>query len=305
MFKPMLAKDADPTKLRFPLVAQPKYDGIRACVVDGVLVSRSLKPIPNAEIQAALGRPEFNGLDGELMVGDPTAAGVFQRTGSFVRSSSKTGEAWAFYVFDKWDEPGGFWSRYSAAQYIVGARGNMPLLMVTSTIIVNAEALESYEAGSLAEGYEGVMVRDPAMPYKFGRSYPKDGTLLKVKRYIDFEAEVLGVFERQHNGNEAVTNALGRTERSSHAAGKTGRGDLGGLILRALNGPHEGEQFRCGTGFNDEQRLALWQAHHGTGRSGRAEQIIGRVAKIKSFPIGVKDAPRFPVFLGWRDGFDR
>ena len=29
--------------------------------------------------------------------------------------------------------------------------------------------------------------------------------------------------------------------------------------------------------------------------------FTGRVAKVKSFPIGVKDKPRHPVFLGWRD----
>jgi hypothetical protein len=126
--------------------------------------------------------------------------------------------------------------------------------MVPTQNIEDDAALLRYEQKMLAEGYEGVMVRDPAQPYKFGRSYPKDGTLLKVKRFVDFEAEVIGVYEQMHNGNEATTNLLGRTERSSRADGKTGMGVLGGLQLRALNGPWAGTEFRCGTGFDAEQR---------------------------------------------------
>jgi DNA ligase-1 len=138
---------------------------------------------------------------------------------------------------------------------------------------------------------EGVILRDPAGLYKFGRS-GKTGPLLKVKRFIDFEAEVVGVYEEMHNANEAKTNELGRTERSTAKAGLVGKGTLGGLVLRALNGPAEGVEFRCGTGFDADARKVLWK---------HRERLTGKTAKIKSFPIGVKDKPRHPVWLGWRD----
>ncbi len=114
--------------------------------------------------------------------------------------------------------------------------------------------------------------------------------LLKLKRFTDAEAEVVGFEERMHNGNEATTNELGRTKRSSHAAGKTGRGDLGALQVR-----YEGVEFNVGTGFTDEDRAAIW-----------ADQpaYLGRLAKFKFFSVGVKVAPRHPVFLGWRDRSD-
>lgn len=305
MFKPMLAKDADPAKLRFPLVAQPKYDGIRALVLNGVLVSRSLKPIPNQEIQAALGHPEFNGLDGELIVGEPTAADNFQRTTSFVRGASKTGEPWAFYVFDKFDEAGGFWDRYSKAEALVRFTTwtDLPLFMVPSLTIDDEAGLTDYERRALTVGYEGVMVRAPQAPYKFGRSTPKDGTLLKVKRFVDFEATVIGVYEMQHNGNAACTNLLGRTERSSAAAGKTGMNVLGGLVLRAENGPWAGVEFRCGTGFDAAQRVMYWTPRAGSSTPG--DTVVGRAAKVKAQDLGAKDKPRFPVFLGFREEFDR
>jgi DNA ligase 1 len=50
-FKPMLAVDCgDVNALRFPLFASPKLDGVRAVVMNGGLMSRSLKPIPNVNV---------------------------------------------------------------------------------------------------------------------------------------------------------------------------------------------------------------------------------------------------------------
>lgn len=71
IFRPMLATDADLGKLRFPLLASAKLDGVRAVVRDGVVYSRSNKPIPNAYVQQKFSR--FEHFDGELIVGDPTS----------------------------------------------------------------------------------------------------------------------------------------------------------------------------------------------------------------------------------------
>lgn len=301
-FKPMLAKEGNPRDLTYPVYAQIKYDGIRASVVDGVLVSRTLKPIRNAEIQAALGRPEFNGLDGELIVGDPAAKGCMQKTSSFVMAPNKTGEAWAYYVFDKWDEPGPFTERMWHATDLIMKYDwtDLPIFDAHFVLVDSRDDLERYEEIAVAQGHEGIIVRTLDSPYKFGRS-GKTGPLLKIKRFIDFEAEVIGVYEKNHNANEATRNALGRTERSTKKAGMVGVGVLGGLVLTALNGPHKGETFRCGTGFNDEQRRMYWEQ---VDTAAGLHSVIGRTAKIKSFPVGVKDAPRFPVFLGWRDAED-
>ena len=294
-FKPMLAKDGDLTKVKFPQMAQPKLDGIRASVVDGKLLSRTLKLIPNASIQAVLGKAEFNGLDGELIVGDPRNPDCYRNTTSFVMSQSKTGFNWTYYVFDRWDSDKPNSMRYADVEDDMGwLAASAPIKLVPTTYLTSLEALEDYEAGLLAEGYEGAILRDPAALYKFGRS-GKTGPLLKVKRYIDFEAEVIGVYEEMHNANEAKTNALGRTERSSHQANKIGKGTLGGLVLRAINGPAEGVEFRCGTGFTAQMRADMWREQ---------ESLLGTLAKIKSFPIGVKDKPRHPVYIGMRDIID-
>jgi DNA ligase 1 len=301
--KPMLAKDGDLSKITYPVIVQPKLDGIRCLIVDGVARSRTFKPIPNKEIQAALGRPEYNGLDGEIIVGDPTAEGCMQATTSFVMAPNKVSEEftdgldWTFYIFDRWDVVGPYSARWHECWTL---RNSSDYLQGVSALITNFQAnsaaeLEKLEAECLTEGHEGIIVRDPSAPYKHGRSGVK-GPLLKVKRFIDFEAEILGVYEEQENTNEATRDAFGRTERSTKKEGKVGKGCLGGFELRALNGPCAGVEFRCGTGFDREQRILLWQSGHDYGRD-----LIGKTVKIKSFPVGVKDAPRFPVFLGFRD----
>lgn len=297
----MLAKDSgDLSALaNWPQMLQPKLDGIRASVVDGKLLTRTLKEVPNREVFNLLSDPALEGADGELIVGDPTADDAYRRTTSFVMASDKTGEPWAFHVFDKHDHDGPFKTRFADIEDWFGWGFDHPDLkgrikVVPTTVVPSAAHVEAIEATYVEAGYEGVILRDPEAAYKFGRS-GKKGPLLKVKRFIDFEAEVIGVYEEMHNANEAKTNALGRTERSSHQENKVGKGTLGGLIVQAINGPADGVEFRVGTGFDAAMRMGLWEEWHSNGT------FRGRVAKIKSFPIGVKDKPRHPVFLGWRD----
>lgn len=285
------SKSPDLEKLTYPVLVQPKLDGVRAVVKDGRLLSRSLKPIPNAEIRAALEHVAYEGLDGELIVGPPTADDCYRRTVSFVMADDKTGEPWSYFVFDKHDSGADVQDRIWAATDQIAATPHDSVQPVLTTKVADVEGLIALEADYLAAGYEGGIIRTPGSAYKFGRS-GKNGPLLKLKRYIDYEAEVIDVVEEFHNANEATTNELGRTQRSSHAAGKVGKGTLGALVVRAINGPHEGVEFKVGTGFTAGLRGYLWDD--------RAD-IIGEIAKIKSFPVGTKDKPRHPVWLGWRD----
>src|ERR1017187_1077991 len=69
--KPMRAcKITDYDKLRFPLAATPKLDGIRSCFTDGLVKSKTLKLIPNKFVRATLENdPLMKNLDvdGELI----------------------------------------------------------------------------------------------------------------------------------------------------------------------------------------------------------------------------------------------
>jgi len=286
-FKPMLAAEAVLENLKFPLFASPKLDGIRAIIMNGRVMSRALKEIPNATVQEMFTHPEMEGLDGELIVGLPTSKSCYRDTVSVVMSDSKLTPA-SFHVFDRIDVPGaGYRERLARLE----AAFSLPwIAKVPQVIMQDIDRLLDYETKCLEEGYEGLILRSMDGPYKFGRSTAKEGHLLKLKRFVDAEAEVIGFEERMHNANEATTNELGRTQRSSHQAGKVPMGTLGALVVKMGD-----IQFNIGTGFDDAQRDKIWA---------NREQHLGQLAKFKYFPIGVKDAPRHPVYLGWRDRSD-
>src|SRR5690554_1371146 len=109
----MLASEA-PAALVFPLYASAKLDGVRAVVKDAMLVSRTLKRIPNGYVQDCLGHDGLEGLDGELTVGPANHPNVMQATTSGVMS--REGEPdFIYWVFDYWNDPVrelGFAERY-------------------------------------------------------------------------------------------------------------------------------------------------------------------------------------------------
>lgn len=289
--KPMLAVQAeDITKLKYPVMVSPKLDGVRALVIDGVLMSRSLKPIPNRYAQKLFaGLPD--GTDGELILGEPTQD-PYRKTVSAVMSEDGEPEDLRFYIFDNFNlRKLGFKSRFECVSTYKGKN----VVVVPHYFAPTAEALEVDEAEFLAQGYEGAMVRSIDGPYKFGRSTEREGYLLKLKRFKDAEAIVIGFYEFMHNDNEAKTNELGRTERSSHKENLRPAGILGGLEVIGTNGEFKGVQFRIGGGWTMADRAKLWKDRTG---------MVNQLAKFKYFPMGGKDKPRFPVFIGWRDERD-
>lgn len=283
--KPLLAHTVEDTaKINYPVYVSVKLDGIRCLIIDGVAVSRSLKPIKNKYIQSRIGKPQYNGLDGEIIVGDILAEDCYRVTNSGVMSSDGEPD-FTYHVFDRWDRDHmGFSGRLSS----LDDYANEFITVVNHELVDDEKEILAMESVWLTMGAEGLMVRSPDGPYKHGRSTLKEGTLGKLKRFVDSEYRVVGFEERMHNANEATVNALGHTERSSHKENKSGRGDLGALILTT----EDGLEFNCGTGFDDATRREIWD---------NRDQYMGQFAKIKSFLIGVKDKPRFPVFLGFRN----
>lgn len=290
--KPMLATDHDPNKLQFPVYASPKLDGLRGLVHEGKLLSRSLKPIPNLHVSKILSDPCFDGFDGELVAGSPTDPKCMQNCTSFFMARDKVSQDWTFHVFDLHDSDAIYTDRYNQLVGRIATRGTPNFVIHSRKMIHTHEELLTYEAQQLALGYEGLILRKPDSPYKFGRSTVNEGYLLKVKRFTDGEAKVVGFEEQLQNNNEKTTNELGHSKRSSHKENKTGKNTLGALIVRDLV---SGIEFNIGTGLDDTTRKHIWQ---------NMSMFLGKIVKYKSFLIGVKDAPRHPVFIGFRDEKD-
>ena len=283
-FRVMLATDYDPEKLQFPVLASPKLDGIRAYVRNGVVLSRQNKPIPNKYVQSLFSKYEH--YDGELIVGSPTDPMCYRNTMSGVMSEHGCPDV-TFYVFDYLSDI--FEPYYLRNPSVRNVRGERMLPLSQATIETHA-ALKQYEALCLEQGYEGVILRKHDAPYKQGRSTVREGYLLKVKTFLDDEGTVVAFEERMHNANEATVSETGHTKRSSRQANKVGRGDLGALVVEW--GPYV---FNIGTGFTDAERQHIWD---------NQERYLGQLVKFKYFPVGGYEAPRHPVFAGFRDRRD-
>ena len=289
-------------KLRYPVYASVKLDGIRAFIhkednTASVVMSRSMNLIPNEFVQEKLRRAE-PGLDGELIYGDPNAKDCYCLTLSIVMSEHDSrGADVDFYVFDKVeDKP--FEQRYEDYCYAVTAMGPLSFSVkaVRQTLVFCVAELRAFEKDVLAHGGEGVMVRDPQGPYKHGRSTEREGWLLKVKRFVDADAEVYDFLPLYHNANAAFKNALGHTKRSLSKAGKVPLPLLGRFLVRDCKSKVE---FEVGVGFTMRQRRKMWKELQANPLA-----YNGRIMKYKHFPHGAKVKPRHAIFLGWRSKLD-
>ena len=292
--RPMLACKTPPdlNDLHFPVMVSPKLDGIRCLITEQGPMSRSMKPIRNRYVQEVLSDPALVGLDGELIVGAATDPDVYRNSNSGVMSAAGEPD-FTYFVFDRWDLHEHPFEERLSALHDLYCNGELPMQVIlhAHTKILSVDRLEAYESEILELGYEGLVTRLPTAPYKFNRSTMKEQGMVKIKRFEDAEAVVIGVEELMHNANEATENALGYTERSSHKENQVPRGVLGALVCQTP----EGIEFKIGTGFTADLRANLWQVR---------SSVVGMLVKYKSFKIGVKDKPRHPVFLGFRDEED-
>ncbi len=292
-FQPMLAATCeDPEKIVYPVWATPKYDGIRNLQMEALATSRSLKPIPNRHIQAVLGRPELNGLDGELITYTDGKMDAFSDVQSKVMSEDGEPD-FIFHAFDTFEFPE--WA-YIDRVALLGRLVLPPtgrVKIVRPVCIGGRGQLADYVSEQLALGFEGTMIRNSHGPYKWGRATFREGYLTKIKPFEDDEAIVIGFEEQMENGNEATTNALGLTERSSHKANLIPKDTLGALIVLH---PTFGE-FNIGVfrGFKKEQLREVWQ---------NRAAYLGRKAKFRYQKFGTKDKPRIPTLLAFRDERD-
>jgi DNA ligase-1 len=288
--KPMLATNVELAMVRYPVIVSPKLDGVRGLVIDGKLMSRTLKPIPNLAAQKAFGDPIYNGLDGELIAGASNSSSTFRQSSS-IAGSVNLRDRLTFYVFDL-AGPGGYIDRLQRLTELLNAHPHPQIVLLECDVVHNEAELLAYEINALRRGFEGVMLRKVHGAYKHGRSTTSEGILLKLKRFEDSEAEIIGFEEEQANNNVATRNELGRTARSTAKAGKAGKGSLGALVGRDIK---TGIEFSCGTGFTLKERDWFWR---------NRDKLLGELFKFKHQPHGAKDKPRFPVYLGLRGKWD-
>ncbi len=284
--KPLLAGKFNSEKAKFPYAATPKIDGIRFLMVGGAALTRSFKPIRNEYLQKILSSNLPEGIDGEL-----TSGSTFQECSSIMRIKGEPDfKVWIFDFVNPKGELKPYKERMDELRKFENF--NIPSYEILfPKIVSNQEQIDQLMINNLNAGYEGLMLRDPNGIYKFGRSSVKENILLKVKEFMDDEAEIISFREKMINTNEGLKDNFGRTKRSSCQDGLKPSGTLGGFILRNS----EGLEFSCGSGLNDALRDEIWK---------NKSKYLGKLVKYKFMSKGIKDLPRHPVFMGFRDETD-
>lgn len=288
MKQPMLACADIPdvyTQVNYPCLIQPKFDGIRCVAINGVAFSRKMKPIPNQFIQKFFADNNLHGLDGELMI-----HGDFNKVQSAVMSED--GEPNFYYaVYDYWDSYLPYKDRAGLyVNKVFELRQPERVKNTQSILVSNPESVETELQSFIDQGFEGGMLRKLDGRYKQGRSTFKEGYLLKLKRFLDDEAVVIGFEEKMTNMNTKETDERGYSKRSSKKEGLVPANTLGSLQVE-----WKGVVFNIGSGFNDEQRKEIWN---------NREKYLGKLVTFRYQELSPYGVPRFPTFKWFREEYN-
>lgn len=306
----MLADDYVEEKLEFPLGAQPKIDGVRGLNMLGNLTGRSLKSHKNKHTTKFYSHSALVGLDGELAAESETNPDLCRITSSAL--STINGEPYTLWWLFDYITPQtiqlGYQDRYNLLierireLYHINNQAWQHLRIVPMVICNSLEELLACDARWLEMGYEGTCIRRLDGKHKQGRSTVREMGLLRIKRFVESEALVMGLEEGETNLNEAQINELGKTFRSSHKDNKVPNGMIGNIQCRAMQNIkdahsgrlliEEGQLIKVSPGNMIHELRKYFFENQG--------EIIGKVIKYKFFPKGIKDEPRFPTFQTFR-----
>lgn len=231
-----------------------KLDGVRAVWDGKMLRFRSGNEVhaPDWFLEGLPRQP----LDGELWLG----RGSFERLSGIVRREVPDDAEWRqvrYMVFELPDGAGSFRQRSERIVAIV-RQANVPWLgAIEQTSTVNPKILQKMLSDVVKAGGEGLMLHRADAPYETGRS----DTLLKLKPFLDAEAEVIGYLPGK--GRYA--------------------GMMGALRVRAA----DGRIFSLGTGFSEAQR--------------KNPPPIGAVVTYRYRQLTSGGLPRFASFMRLRE----
>lgn len=280
-----------------------KIDGIRGMCYNGGVMSASGKPIPNRHIQYLFEQNAdmLYGLDGELVVGEPTDKNLMQQCLTGVMGEGGTPD-FSYWVFDDFTDLSlPFEQRYEnycnrvdkINGWLVVAGFDSFLRKVIYDNVTTKEEYEAKKQLAAELNYEGLYGKDWKGMYKHGRSGRVNPSCWKDKPWTDEEGVIVDFIEGQTNLNEAFIGELGQTKRSSHQENKVGNGMIGSFVVRNTK-YKKLFNVSCGS-MTHAERKAIWE---------NRESYRNALMTYKFFDFGVVDVPRSAIFKCFRSKLD-
>ena len=201
--KPMLAIAFNESKIKFPCLCQPKYDGVRCTISqdsDGInIISRKGKPykIPHLE-EWAKNNVSLLPLDGELYCHKKL---TFQEIISAVKKVSSLTNDIKYVVYDRPITDvhnGDRWTQLTSD--FSSVEENAPVYLSDWTLCCSMQHIKDYHKECVEQGYEGIIIRNLEGEYEFGF---RSNNLIKLKSFDDSEFEIIDVVEA--TGRDAGT----------------------------------------------------------------------------------------------------
>ena len=287
--KPMLAAEVSPDEaelIQKPTFASIKIDGIRCLNYEREPLTRSFETIPNHHVRSCMREhcEELDEFDGELQSGKN-----FQETTSAIMTHEGEPE-FTYHIFDNIGI-GNYNSRF-----LLRKKPNITFVKeVPQELLTTTDQIKAFFKKCIDGGYEGSVFRraDGKDEYKYGRSTLNESYLVKMVEFVTDEGVIIGLEEGTINTNKLEKDKLGHAKRSSSGKGKIPSGLLGAFIIETK----KFGIFTIGTGIGLTKGLRKYILEH-------PDEYISRMLKYKYKPFGVKDKPRLPISLGFRDKRD-
>jgi ATP-dependent DNA ligase len=265
---PMLAHDFNKrgSSIAFPCYVQRKYDGTRCVAVPQVgLFSRNRKRYPHLEhiLRELSALPESIILDGELYSDELTfqeIVGLVKKETLKPADEEKMPKI-KFHCYDLIsDAP--YEDRLARLQALFSRFKFTSIVLTNTEVCPSREHLKPLHDKYVAEGYEGIMLRNKAGVYRVG---VRSADLQKYKEFCDDEYEVTGF--REGDGAEK------------------------GCVIWVCRTP-AGQEFACRPRGTREDRVELFA---------RGASFIGKRLTVRYQELTTDGLPRFPVGIAFRD----
>ncbi len=186
-------------------VMSEKLDGIRGFWDGKKLISRGGKTLNSPKFWT-MNFPNFE-IDGELW----TKRGDFERISSIVRRKMPDNrwETVSFNIFEVPNQKGGLLQRLEVLQTYLKQHPNKILKIIKQTPIKSKQQLDNFLGKVIDNKGEGIVVRNPRMPYQTGRL----SSALKVKKYRDEDCIVIEILSGKGKYKEKMGSVKCKTKK--------------------------------------------------------------------------------------------
>jgi ATP-dependent DNA ligase len=285
LINPQLCKTFDQEKFDWTgkeLIAEPKYDGLRAIVVvdngKAEAFSRNGKPLYNVDHILEELEQRFTDItgswvfDGEFYTKDWNLSMGIVKSSVTKHAQSKEVRyhVWDLLTLEEWKDGKSITTldiRFATLQLMIELFDTQYTHCVEQVRVSNLDQARTAFCSYLDKGYEGIILKDPKSEYELGK---RSKGWMKWKPLFDADLMVIEAYE----GNGKHAGRLGKVLLTGQAEWKSNTYEV---------------TTECGTGFNDEERERYWKLW-------KQGELTGKIFEIQFQDITNDNAMRFPVF---------